>query len=74
MNLAVNINWYHVKRNIKLLLVIRSSLFLPLVLQSDRRKNSTKYWYLVQVLRPFSFKYVVQMYRTKGEVVTYISL
>ena len=30
MNLAVNINWYHVKGNIKLLLVIRSSLFLPL--------------------------------------------
>ena len=74
MNLAVNINWYHVKGNIKLLLVIRSSLFLPLVLQSDRRKNSTKNWYLVQVFRPFSFKYVVQMYRTKGEVVTYISL
>ena len=30
MNLAVNINWYQVKGNIKLLLVIRSSLFLPL--------------------------------------------
>ena len=74
MNLAVNINSYHVKENIKLLLVIKSSLFLPLILQSDRRKNSTKNWYLVQVLRPFSFKYVVQLYRTRGEVVTYISL